>query len=108
MKSVFFVKGASTAEDLKRIHPLDMRRPYKIEKIIRLGDIDYKNFIEDLRPERWFISENAELCRVDGEGVWHSLLILGGGRDGILVMSAGAVYPMWAAYLENAAETEDL
>ncbi len=104
MSSAFFVKGASNVEDLKCLHPVDQRRPYKVEKVIHLGLIDYKNFIEDLRPERWFIIENAELCRVDSKGVWHSLLILGGGLDGILVMSGGAVYPMWTAYVENVAE----
>jgi hypothetical protein len=50
--------------------------------------------------ERQFIEENAGLCFVDDDGVWHCILAKRkNGPDGVLVMSDGRDFPLWAAYI---------
>jgi hypothetical protein len=103
--TAFFVFKPSRLDDLKRLHPIDARKPYIIENTVELARIDYENFITDLCVDRWFIEENASLCRVDDSGVWHCILVCQKGRsDGVLVMSDGYDYPRWAAYLAEAEE----
>lgn len=98
--TAFFVKLSFRLEDLQRPHLASHRKPYVVEKTVELEEIDYENFITDLCVERWFIEENASLCRIDEDDVWHCILARQQGRtDGVLVMSEGRDFPKWAAYL---------
>lgn len=97
--TAFFVKLSFRLEDLQRPHLNNQRKPYVVAKTVYLDKIDYENFITDLCVDRWFIEENAELCRIDEDGVWHCILVrLEGCTGGVLVMSEGTAFPKWAAY----------
>lgn len=97
--TAYFVRHPFTIKDLRVPHLYNRRKPFAIEKTVTLGKIDYENFITDLCVERWFIEENRHLCRVDGDGVWHCILVRQrGSQDGVLVMSEGEEYPKHAAY----------
>ncbi len=94
LHTAFFVFNPSRLDDLTHLHPIDVRKPYVIVKTIELPRIDYENFITDLCVSREFIEENAELCRIDGDGVWHCMLIRQTDRrDGVLVMPDGRGLP---------------
>ena len=100
-----FVSMSFRLEDLRRPHLVKHQKPYVIEKTVQLAKIDYENFITDLCVDRWFIEENAKLCRIDDDDVWHCIFVQQQGRtDGVLVMPEGQDFPKWAAYLpgENA------
>lgn len=100
LPTAYFVKFPRRLEDLKRIHFVSDERPYVVEKTVVLAAIDYENLVTDLWVDRDFIEENASLCRVDEDGVWHCVLAKRRNRpDGVLVMSSDKDYPMWAAYL---------
>lgn len=101
--TAFFVEYPFTIEDLRRPHLVSHRKPYVVEKMILLDEIDYENFITDLCVDRWFIEDNIELCEVDNEGFWHCILVKQRGQpDGVLAMSEGHVFAKWAAYYSNA------
>ena len=107
LPAAFFVEYPFRIEDLIRPHLSEWVKPYIVETEIRLGKIDYENFITDLCVDRWFIEKYTHLCSIDENGVWHCLLVSQKGKsEGVLVMSEGRVFPKWAAYLrsEEAAE----
>ena len=96
----FFVFCPRRLTDLFRPHLIEQRKPYSVEKIIKIAKIDYENFTADFCAERWFIEDNAVLCKIAEDGVWHSILIQQYGKtDGILVMAKGQSYPQWASYM---------
>lgn len=44
----------------------------------------------------------TNICRIDSDSVWHCILVKQkGGKDGVLVMSEGEVFPKWAAYINE-------
>lgn len=97
--TAYFVRHPSTIKNLRVPHLYDKRKPFVIEKTVTLPVIDYENFITDLGVDRGFIEEDMDLCRVDGDGVWHCILVRQRGKpDGVLVMSEGTEYPKYAAY----------
>jgi hypothetical protein len=103
-KTAYFVFQPARITDLRRPHLAGDERAYRIVRHIRLPVIDYVNFITDLYADRPFIEESRHLCYVDENDVWHCLLVTqldSSSRDGVLVMSDGAVYPKWAAYVSN-------
>ncbi len=101
--AAYFVKLPFRLEDLKRPHFISDEKPYVVEKTVFLSSIDYENFVTDLCVDRRFIEENAGLCRVDDGGVWHCILAKRKNRpDGVLVMSGGRDFPLWAAYIPKA------
>ncbi|MGI6497258.1 MAG: hypothetical protein ACOX0U_00175 [Oscillospiraceae bacterium] len=101
-RTAYFVKLPFRLEDLRRPHLVSAKNPYVIEKTITLAIIDYENFVTDMTVERWFIEENRNLCYVDANGLWHCLLVRRrSSLDGVLVMSDGRDYPLWAAYIEQ-------
>jgi len=99
LPTAFFVNLPFTIRDLRRLHPIDQRRPYIIEATVTLAPIDYENFSEDLTQWRQFIEDHMRQCYVDKDGVWHCILVQQRGHaDGILVMTEGEEWPKWAAY----------
>ncbi len=98
----YFVRLPFRIDDLLVIYHPKYAVPYIIEKIISIPAIDYENFITDLCVDRWFIEDNASLCRIDSDGIWHCILVKQRHRDdGVLVMSDGRVFPFWAAYMPS-------
>ena len=98
--TAYFVRLPFRLEDLKRPHSLSDEKPYIVEKTIILAAIDYENFVTDLCVDRGFIENNTKLCRVDENGVWHCILVRQRSRaDGVLVMSGGRDFSLWAAYI---------
>lgn len=98
--TAYFVSLPFSIEDLMHPHLNSHRKPYIIEKTVELAKIDYENFITDFCVDRWFIEENANLCRIDDNGIWHCIFVQRRGkRDGILVMPEGMDFPKWAAYI---------
>ena len=94
-----FISYPYRIEDLRKPHLAAQEEPFVIEKTVELKKIDYENFIADLCVDRWFIEENAKLCFVDDEDVWHCILIRQIGKtDGVLVQSDGCVFAKYAAY----------
>jgi len=98
--SAYFVKYPSRIEDLWHPHLCEDQSPYETVMIVTLKSIDYGNFITDLRVERQYLEDNAKLCSIDGDGVWHCILVRQrGSQDGILVIPDAGGYVIWAAYL---------
>lgn len=101
--TAYFVKLPYTISDLVGPRHPQGKQLYVVEKTIFLSRIDYENFITDMCVDRWFIEQNRSLCHIDDENIWHCLFIKRSRRnDGVLVMSAGRVFPYWAAYVKNA------
>lgn len=74
-----------------------------VEKVVVLSHNDFVKFRDDLNSDRAFIAENLDDMRIDKDGRWHCLLVIGAGEtDGILVQSEGFTYPRYAARLEDA------
>lgn len=76
--------------------------PYTIEKTVVLPRSEYSNFTEDMVHWRSFIEDNAHLCRVDENGIWHCVLVQAAGySDGVLIMTDGEHWTKYAAYYAN-------
>lgn len=76
----------------------------KVEKIIRLADRDFENFLQSPMDYQDFIKENVDLMHMDKNGVYHCLLVIGEGhRDGVLVEAEGYGYARYASYVPDAA-----
>jgi len=100
--TAYFIKFPSRIENLWRPHLYEERRPYETVAEVIISKVDYENFITDLRVERQFLEDNANLCNIDGDGVWHCILVQQQeGSDGVLVIPDAAGYVIWAAYLCN-------
>ena len=98
--TAYFVRMPFRIENLWHPHLAESEQPYVVEKTIFLSSIDYENFVTDLCADRWFIEENTHLCVIDDNDIWHCILVKRKKRpDGILVMSDGRNYPLWAAYI---------
>ena len=95
--SAFFVKRPRTIDDLHMPHLKEQERPYEVIKVIRLGAMDYENFITDLLADRPFIEECSNLC--EQEEIWKCMLVCQRGqRDGVLVMPERDRFVGWAGY----------
>lgn len=76
----------------------------KVEKIIRLADRDFENFIQNPLGDQDFVKENIGLMHMDKNGIYHCLLVTGEGhRDGVLVEAEGYGYARYASYVPDAA-----
>ena len=76
----------------------------KVEKVIRLADRDFENFIQNPMGDQDFVKENIGLMHMDENGVYHCLLVTGEGhRDGVLVEAEGYGYARYASYVPDAA-----
>ena len=93
----YFVEKPRVLEDLTKPHLLEQERPFEVVKAVKLGTIDYENFITDMIADRQFIEDNADLCS-KGE-IWKCLLVQKrGSHGGILVMPEDKCYVGYAAY----------
>ena len=93
----YFIKRPRVLRDLIIPHLLELERPYKVAKTIRLRAIDYENFITDMLADRQFIEDYANLCEM-GEH-WKCILVQKcGSQDGVLVMPKDGCYVGYAAY----------
>lgn len=100
--SAYFVKYPSRIEDLWQPHLCEDQNPYEIATTVTLKAIDYGNFITDLRVERQFLEDNANLCSIDGDGIRHCILVRQrGDKDGVLIIPDAGGYVIWAAYLHK-------
>lgn len=98
MERAYFVKYPRAIEGLTRPHLISDERPYEIVRTITLAAIDYENFITDMKADRQFIEDAAELC-AEGE-VMKCLLVQHCGKcDGVLVVPEYKSYVKWAAYV---------
>ncbi len=76
----------------------------KVEKIIRLADKDFDNFLQSPMDYQKFIKDNTGLMHMDESGVYHCLLVTGENhRDGVLVEAEGYEYARYASYVPDAA-----
>lgn len=76
----------------------------KVEKIIRLADKDFENFLQSPMDYQEYIKENTGLMHMDKSGIYHCLLVTGEGhRDGVLVEAEGYGYARYASYVPDAA-----
>lgn len=92
-----FIRKACNLDELKKI--TGRGSEYVIEKTIELEPAVYSVFSNDLLEDQEFLEDNIIEMYVDGEDVWHCLLVKAkGGHDGILVESEGYGYARYAAY----------
>lgn len=76
----------------------------KVEKVIRLSDIEFEDYLQDLMDYYDFILDNAELMHKDKNGVYHCLLVTGESRrDGVLVEAEGYGFAWYSSYVPDAA-----
>lgn len=93
----YFVQTPRRIEDLIVPHAIERERGFEIVQTVRLAKIDYENFITDLRADRAFLENAAELC--SRGRTWKCLLVQQRGQaDGVLVVPSGGCYVGWAAY----------
>lgn len=92
-----FIRKACTLNELKKF--TGEGSEYVVERTIELEPVAYREFSNDLLEDREFLKENVKQMYVDGEKVWHCLLVKAkDGRDGILVETEGYDYARYAAY----------
>jgi len=76
----------------------------KVEKVVRLSDNEYENYLQSLTDYHDFILDNAELMRKDKNGVYHCLLVTGENhRDGILIEAEGYGFAWYSSHVPDAA-----
>ena len=87
----FFVDFPRTIEDLKKPHDIRLEQEYEVVKTIKLGSMDYENFITDMVADRQFIEDNYTLCSVGK--VWKCLLVQARGKKERHPCNAGGSMP---------------
>lgn len=96
----YFVENPRVLEDLIRPHLLEQECPFEVVKTVKLGAIDYQNFVTDMVADRQFIEDSADLC-YKGE-IWKCLLVQKrGSHAGVLVMPEDKCCVGYAAYLAD-------
>ena len=102
--TAYFVTVPRTTCDLHKPHLLEQERPYTIVSRISLSEIDYKNFITDMRADRQFLRDHAHLCA--GKIMKCLYICQNKGQDGVLVVPDSqdySGYVKWAAYITEKA-----
>lgn len=98
MKTAYFIKYPRVIDDLKKPHLIKQERPYEIVRQFVLAEIDYENFITDMRADRQFIEDAAEFC-AEGDLIKCLYVRCHNKADGVLVVPENKSYVKWAAYL---------
>ena len=79
-------------------------RPAKVEKVIRLGEKEFEEFLQNPMDNQEFIQGNTGLMHMDEKGVCHCLLVTGEGRrDGVLVEAEGYGYARYDSHVPDVA-----
>ena len=92
--TAYFIRRPRRIEEL-RAEENGRRRPYRIVSSLRLGGMDYENFVTDLLADRAFL-ENISGCGEDGK-VLCCLRVCCPGREDILVVPDGTGHVALAA-----------
>ena len=78
-------------------------REFAIEKTVSVPARKLEEMLRHPLHRHDVIVENTEVMGVDGDGVYHCLLVTGEGRqDGLLVESEGSGYARYASYVPEA------
>lgn len=78
-------------------------REFAIEKTVSVPARKLEEMLRHPLHRHEVIVENTEVMGVDGDGVYHCLLVTGEGRqDGLLVESEGSGYARYASYVPEA------
>lgn len=78
-------------------------REFAVEKTVTIPARKLEEMLRHPMCNHEAIVENAGVMGVDGEGVYHCLLVTGEGRqDGLLVESEGSGYARYASYVPEA------
>lgn len=79
-------------------------REFTVEKTVTIPARKLEEMLRHPLHRHEAIVENTGVMGVDGEGVYHCLLVTGEGRqDGLLVESGGSGYARYASYVPEAA-----
>jgi len=79
---------------------VEQERTCAVVKVLRLGAVDFENFITDLLADRQFIEDYAFLCAQTEP--WKCLLVCPrGGGEGVLVMPERGRFVGWAALVPD-------
>jgi len=77
--------------------------PAEIEKIIELSRDEFRSFLQYPQRDYSFITENADCMKMDTDGVYHCLLVVGEGHDdGILIEAESYDHARYSAYVPGA------
>ena len=93
-QTAYFIRWPRRIEEL-RAEESGRRRPYRIVSSLRLGGMDYENFVTDLLADRAFL-ENVPGCGEDGK-VLCCLRVSCPGREDVLVVPDGTGHVALAA-----------
>ena len=93
-QTAFFIRRPRRIEDL-RAEENGRRRLYRIVSSLRLGGMDYENFVTDLLADRAFL-EKVPGCGEDGN-VLCCLRVSYPGREGVFVVPDGTGHVALAA-----------
>ena len=93
-QTAYFLRRPRRIEEL-RAEENGLLRPYRIVKNLRLGGMDYENFVTDLLADRAFL-ENVPGCGEVGPLV-RCLCVTCRGRDSVLVLPDGTGHVALAA-----------
>lgn len=78
-------------------------REFAVEKTVTIPARKLEEMLRHPMRSHEVILENAGVMGVDGDGVYHCLLVTGEGRtDGLLVESEGSGYARYASYVPEA------
>ncbi len=87
---------------------LEKKEPYfkpqrcKIEKVVRLFEDEYAEFVNDMLKDYDFIKDKKDKMYRDKQGVVHCLLVIGTeSTDGILVESGGTNLAIHSSFIPN-------
>ena len=94
-QTAYFIRRPRRIEEL-RAEENGRRRPYRIVSSLRLGGMDYENFVTDLLADRAFL-EDVPGCGEDGKKVLCCLRVSCPGREDILVVPDGTGHVALAA-----------
>ena len=93
-QTAYFIRRPRRIEEL-RAEEDGRRRPYRIVSSLRLGGMDYENFVTDLLADRAFL-EGIPGCGEDCTLV-RCLCVTCRGRDSVLVLPDGTGHVTLAA-----------
>jgi hypothetical protein len=93
-QTAYFIRRPRRIEEL-RAEESGRRRPYRIVSSLRLGGMDYENFVTDLLADRAFL-ENVPGCGEVGPLI-RCLCVTCRGRDSVLVLPDGTGHVALAA-----------